>query len=171
MVPPCQAQAPQRDLSRTCGGSWLLTRPRSAFRLCITCSSRDRGRRARVQPASEALLPTVSTRGAGPSGWSRPPLGSSHETQRVARGLEARPPCNPTRQKPAQEKRAGGLTVVCGNSGVNFAESFFGGFKEKGQKTAPVTECAPRRALAGLGTHSTPAPTARGRSREEGLSP
>lgn len=108
------------------------------------------------------LCSPVSTRGAGPSGWSRPPPGSRHETQRVARGLEARPPCNPTRQKPAQEKRAGGLTVVRGDSGVNFAESFSGGFKEKGQKTAPVTECAPRRALAGLGTHGTPAPTAGG---------
>lgn len=92
--------------------------------------------------------PTVITRGAGPSGPRGLGLGQT-TTAVTSRDPESHEgPGGQAALKFYEAKRhrrdgQAASAVVCGNSRVNFAElMFFGDFKEKSQKTAPVTEHA-----------------------------
>lgn len=115
-----------------------MTRPRFTFWFCVTRFSQDRGRAGCSRPVK--LCSLQSALGARPEAdpTGVPSQGpGSHEGPGGQAALQF--------YKAKQHRRNGqaASAVVCGNSHVNFAESmFFGDFEEKGQKTAPVTECA-----------------------------
>lgn len=119
--------------------------------------------------------PTVITRGAGPSGPRGLGLGQT-TTVVTSRDPESHEgPGGQAALKFYEAKRhrrdgQAASAVVCGNSRVNFAElMFFGDFKEKSQKTAPVTEHACVMCSVAGEKHGTSHPPAGRHSREGGL--